>query len=502
MKHYSLSMNEDDSHFYMTREKSEMNEAHFREFVQQYSKTSVDRLIFNVNAMRASFSSQVWERVWDCPLAAADQSGLGVDDYARHWIENGKIIEAQGLDTYAVWLDECRKVGISGWLSMRMNDIHCVNDPDHFLHSSFWRKHPEYWRLPHSEYANNWGERALDYSHEAVRRHHMLLIDELLERYDMQGLELDWMRFGLHFRPGFETQDAHFLTEFMAQVRKKIWLWSKKRGHVIELSARVPVWPDNAWGLGMDGVQWAREGLVDELVITPFFLTTDFDLPIDYWRSLIGEAAGSVRFSGGVECRIMSQIERNKPFRFITAVDARGLAASILHQQGDVYLFNHMDRQHNLNITHANLWEIYRELGNPRDVACKPRRHAVTYVDLVPEGTLRHSILPFTINDGGMASFRLHLGTVPKTGKAYAHIGLAQGAGVPDAVLRARLNTNWLPEGHDLKPVDETFYLGSKRVTAFEIPLNYLHDGYNIADFGLTIGAPQQAVWVDITLEP
>ncbi len=38
MKSYALSVNEDDSHFYMTREKSEMNEAHFREFVRQLER--------------------------------------------------------------------------------------------------------------------------------------------------------------------------------------------------------------------------------------------------------------------------------------------------------------------------------------------------------------------------------------------------------------------------------------------------------------------------------
>jgi len=499
MKSYALSVNEDDSHFYMTREKSEMNAAHFREFVRQYCKTSVDRLIFNVNAMRASFTSKVWERIWDGSPAAADQAGIE-EDYARRWIENGRIIEAQHLDTYAVWLDECRQTGISGWLSMRMNDIHCVDNIHHFLHSSFWRNHPEYWRVPHSEFANNWGERAFDYSHEAVRQHHMRLIEELFERYDMQGLELDWMRFGLHLRPGFETQDSHYLTTFIARVRELAQEWSKKRGHAVELSARVPVWPANAWGLGMDAVQWARQGLVDELVITPFFATADFDLPLDYWRGLLGEAVGQVRLSGGLECRIMSQI--SEVFRYMTPMDARGLAASIRQQRGDVYLFNHMDRVHALEISEADLWEIYRDLGNPQALASKPRRHCVTFVDHVPAGTVRKALLPETLNEGGLAGFRLHLGAVPKTGKAWAHLGLAQAKGVNEASVRARLNTQWLPEGRELKPADENLYLGATRMAVFAIPRHFLHDGYNVLEFGLVQGSPQQAAWVDITIEP
>ena len=44
--------------------------------------------------------------------------------------------------------------------------------------------------------------------HPEVRKHHMALIHELAQRYDFDGLELDWMRFGFHFRPGHEREGA------------------------------------------------------------------------------------------------------------------------------------------------------------------------------------------------------------------------------------------------------------------------------------------------------
>ena len=94
----------------------------------------------------------------------------------------------------------------------------------------------------------------------------MQLIRELAERYDFDGLELDWMRFGLHFRPGHEAEGAALLTEFTAEVRSVLNEWQRKRGHRIRLGARVPSRPETALGLGMDAVTWGRQGLVDMLV--------------------------------------------------------------------------------------------------------------------------------------------------------------------------------------------------------------------------------------------
>ena len=85
-------------------------------------------------------------------------------------------------------------------------------DDSHYIHSSFWRKHPEYWRVPGG---SSWTDRALDYGIPEVREHAMAFVRELLERYDPDGIELDWMRFGYYFRPGKEAEGATQLTRFI-----------------------------------------------------------------------------------------------------------------------------------------------------------------------------------------------------------------------------------------------------------------------------------------------
>ena len=112
-----------------------------------------------------------------------------------------------------------------------MNDVHSVDEPDNFMHSTFWREHPECWRVPHGS-ASPWVNRAMNYAHAEVREHQMALVRELLERYDADGLELDWMRFGYHLTPGREREEGAILTEFVAHdVARLANEWSTKRGH-------------------------------------------------------------------------------------------------------------------------------------------------------------------------------------------------------------------------------------------------------------------------------
>lgn len=60
-------------------------------------------------------------------------------------------------------------------------------------------------------------EGAFDYGHEEVRRHHLKLIGELFERYDLDGLELDWMRWMFMFAPGGEQRGRDILSDFVSQ---------------------------------------------------------------------------------------------------------------------------------------------------------------------------------------------------------------------------------------------------------------------------------------------
>lgn len=253
------------------------------EFIDVYADTQLSKMFLNVNGKCTSFDSKVWTRAWDdlkgSPVEERDllpYSGRG----------NMRLLHERGLDPYAVWIDRCREHGIAGCLSMRMNDVHHTHEPEHPNNSVFWREHPECWRVqpPNEGGIHNHWERGLDYEHEEVREYNLALIRELFERYDMDGLELDFMRDAYCFAPGREQVGLNILTDFVRTVRGLSQEWSAKRGHAIELSVRVPATPETAAGFGLDGVRWAQEGLIDLLVVASYIHSTDFDIPIERWR--------------------------------------------------------------------------------------------------------------------------------------------------------------------------------------------------------------------------
>ena len=275
-------INEDDSHFFMSREPEQMSLEGLNAFVDQYAGTKVTHLFLCPNAQKASYRSDVWSAIWDMEPNQVEPKD---DPVATRWMANAKLLNERGLDPYKIWIARCREKSISPWLSMRMNDVHNVDNVNSYIHAKFWIDHPDYWRVPGGA---GWTDRAFDYAIPEVRDHHMKFIRELLDRYDPDGLELDWMRFGYHFKPGQEAEGRTILTQFMRDVRALTREWSEKRGHPILLGARVPTKPESAYGLGMDAVAWVKEGLIDMLVPTPFWATTDFDIPVEQWRKDLG----------------------------------------------------------------------------------------------------------------------------------------------------------------------------------------------------------------------
>ena len=247
-----LVINEDNSHFFGTRPAEMMTAEGLNAFVDQYAGTQVTHLFLNPNAMRASHRSSVRDAIWD----EGTQHMPKAEEPGGLWPNNARLLWERGLDPYAVWIARSREKGIVPWLTMRMNDVHSVDEPKNFMHSSFWVNHPEFWRVPGGK---GWTDRALDYGRPEVREHAMAYVKELLERYDPDGLELDWMRFGWHFAPGKEAEGAELLCAFMREVRGLTKAAAEKRGHPIKLGARVPADPDGARGLGMDGVRWVKE---------------------------------------------------------------------------------------------------------------------------------------------------------------------------------------------------------------------------------------------------
>ncbi len=424
-----ISLNEDSNHFFMNRRATRLTHESIRSWVDQYANTLVDDLILNVNAMRSSFPSkhrETWFTGFD-PRGGPNQKFLEpLPEAARQtwfeWIRCAWQANEDKLDLYAIWIPEIRKQKMSPWVSVRMNDLHNVEQDVHPLHSSFWMENKQFRRVP---YRNEQRDRALDYTHKAVRDHNFRYIEEVCERYDFDRLELDWMRFGFHLPPGKE--DPKILTEFTTEVRKLLNTWQRKRGHKIGLAARVPSTPRTSLRLGMDAEAWCHQGLVDYLTVTNFWRTVDNNMPIEQWRKLLPKAT---TLAAGLElgCNAFqgSLGTGGKSWQSNSLETVRGSAQAYLAMGASkIYLFNYMDSDTTLD-NPAQYPALLKTMLDPS----QPRRHVVTYQDTWAPGEQPNHSLPVQLEANRWAAFRLLTGPIGKEFRV--RLGLTQ----PDVVVR------------------------------------------------------------------
>jgi hypothetical protein len=485
-----LIINEDNSHFFFSRTEAQMNVDSLQAFIDQYADSKVTHLFFCTAAQRASFRSKTVGAVWD----TIGRTPLSPED--RRWAENAKLLDSKGLDPYKIWLQRCREKRISPWISMRMNDLHNVDDVNHHYHSDFWRNNPQFWRIPNDTTGNS-NARALDYSHPEVQEYQLAFVRELFDRYDFDGFELDWMRFGYHFAPGKEQEGA--LNGFMQQVRAIADEWEHKRGHTIHIAARVPTTPQSAVGLGMDAVRWAKDGSVDLIIPTPFWATTDFDIPVEEWQKLLtagGATAAKVALAPGIEYLVRAfpgaaylPNDMATLYGFVASARYRGAK--------NIYFFNWMDSQ-TLPVTREQYRTLLDKGLDDSVLQRSVRRFPVTYRDVVAEGVSNDAQLPRTTD--APATFVIPIGAKLDSDKLLIIIGLGKGEGVSDASFTATIN------GKSATAVafasEELHNPDVAHALCFDCPLQAAQDGYNTVTVQQTSGDLQRIVWAELRIVP
>jgi len=217
------------------------------------------------------------------------------------------------------------------------------------------------------------------------------------------------MRFGYHFQPGRELQGGQALTSWLRTVREHVREASRRVGRPIQLGVRVPSRPDTARSLGMDAVAWARAGLVDLVVPTPFWETCEFHMPIGTWRRLLESTNASL--AGGLEIRY--QPMRGGEAQMMTPELAAGAAAAVLAGGAEnVYLFNYFLKGHlDGQWTPAQFAATLNAMTSSKTLYRLPRTHAVTFPDIQAPGVPDAHPLPA---EGTTCSFRMQTGPRPE----------------------------------------------------------------------------------------
>ena len=391
-----LMFNDDETNFFYRVPAEEVSAEAIDEHVDDILRSGVSCFLCNTNGMRTNYDSEGCEPAWIGydPDGPDDQEALkgcppDVVRAERPVLDSMIALHRQGVDYPARVIARCRTRGVSPWISLRMNDAHDTLETNSPSQSTFWKDNPHLRRVPYSFSARP--DQALDYAHPEVRDHYKRLIGETLERYDVDGLELDFMRHQFHFGVGRELAGAKLLTAWLKEIRDMVSRAGASQGHPVRLGLRVPSRPNTARRIGLDVVEWARQGLLNLLIVTPsgYATTTEFDMPIHLWKDLLSPYG--VKLAGCLEPGIHRYA--GAAHEFVTPETAAGAAMAILSGGADaVYLFNYFFKF--TRFTERGGWtredfdNTLRAMNSLEALEALPRRHVVTYREVLAPGEL------------------------------------------------------------------------------------------------------------------
>lgn len=173
----------------------------------------------------------------------------------------------EGTDILHIVQDQVHARGKRVIASIRMSDVHHQSDLYSFMAPKIMVEHPE-WRIRKSDDSL---DVALDYSHEGVRRHRLSIIRELIESYELDGLELDFMRSCRFFSPDEVEKGIPLMNEFIREIRKLLDRKAKEtKSERLLLLIRVPPAIKACHGLGLDPSTWVANRWPDALIPSDF----------------------------------------------------------------------------------------------------------------------------------------------------------------------------------------------------------------------------------------
>ena len=187
-----------------------------------------------------------------------------------HLIKSRDELIRQGHDPLAMVCERGHERGVDVWLSFRVNDVHHSWDPNYrgskmtrkFLERKELRVGPDHGRQAHVTFA----ESQWDYAKQEVRDFVLALLTEAFVDYDVDGVELDFMRAPFLFARSNTVEGTTAFNGFMRRLRAAADEAERKKGRPQGIAARVPSYEPACAEAGIDWRTWVDEGLVDVII--------------------------------------------------------------------------------------------------------------------------------------------------------------------------------------------------------------------------------------------
>jgi len=184
-------------------------------------------------------------------------------------------LKEQGTDPLAAVVEYGHKNNMEVFWSYRMN-----NPEDSFVDWGFAkrkREHPEYIMGTKADWDhNNLTEAKVwwaleDFARPEVRDYIVQIFEDVCKRYDIDGIELDYIRHPLFFRPNLDGKPATpsqvaMMTDMVRKIRAMTERVSLERGRPILVSVRAPLSVESGLSIGLDIPTYLKEDLMDILI--------------------------------------------------------------------------------------------------------------------------------------------------------------------------------------------------------------------------------------------
>lgn len=492
----------------------------FHRFIDLLADHGVDTYLCNPQAQKPWYPSKVTPSVLegyrrgdkeffrghyppanDTDLPAAKLDAILADQapFLNRYLD---LAEA-GVDWVAEISQACRRRGVAPWLSVRMNDLHGANSWEGSYMNASVQKEPRF-RLrgnplhpgdpvdPHRQ--------AMDYAHSEVRDYTFAVIRELVEDYDFEGLELDWLRTPHCLEPTASQAGIDLMTGWIASIRDLTRRRSEATGKPYPLGLRIPPRLGMLRAIGLDVPAMARSGLID-FVCPSNFWQTSWDLPYDRLRGELGVPASRLAIYGVVEdapnwMEALDPTTGARGYRLLSASPEllRGNAAGKLALGADaIETFNFFcsDEEgiHPTAAPRQARYDALRGLGDLEALRGQPKHYALSSMlghYMYPEWEYAEGV-PAILEPGWKRAFTLGMAAEPAGMDLVIQVVTEKPEenDAPAPKVGVSFNGSW--PSFDATPTDRllfstgayTHHVPEHRAVNFRLPADLIREGWN-----------------------
>lgn len=356
---------------------------------------------------------------------------------------------AQGTDPLRIMVQWCRAHGKEVFWSFRMNDTHDAGSnwyaPYHF--PKLKRDHPDWLVGTINDKPKHGRWTSVDYGRPEIRDLAFRFTEEVCQSYDIDGIELDFLRHATFFkRPatGIDAgqEELDQMTGLVRHIRAMTEKEGRKRGRAILVSIRVYDSVDACRAIGLDVARWLEEGLVDLMAVSDYFRLNPWETSVE-----LGHKHAVPVYA----CLSDTRLKDDEARKIRASVEGyRGRASEAWEAGVDgIYLFNYFNPK-------SPLWS---ELGDRQALKTMDKVYTTSargvsslkYWLRDGERFSNRKIVsperPATLKPGQTAAWELHVGQESTEAKPAMTLRLrTAGAGVT-ARLTVRLNDQPLDTG-------------------------------------------------------